>query len=210
MGASDDWFDEAFASTRVMAILRGMGVERSLEVSERAWDLGVTAIELPIQTATDVEALRVVVEAGRARGLLVGAGTVVRLEHVRTARDAGAAFVVSPGFDPEIVQASLDAGLPTLPGVATATEIQQAMRLGLGWFKAFPAAQLTPGWVTAMHGPFPEARFIATGGLSASNAQSFLDAGCRVVALGSALADPAQLDAIRPLLDPPTTSPLAE
>lgn len=200
MGSSDDWFESAFASTRVMAILRGMGVERSLAVSERAWELGVTAIELPIQTPTDVEALHTVADAARSRGLVVGAGTVVRLEHVARARDAGAAFTVSPGFDPEIVEASLEAGLPTMPGVSTPSEIQRAMRHGLGWFKAFPAAQLTPGWVSAMLGPFPDARFVATGGVSASNAADFLDAGCRAVALGSALADPTQLDRLRPLV----------
>ncbi|MGB4138127.1 MAG: 2-dehydro-3-deoxyphosphogluconate aldolase, partial [Microbacterium sp.] len=69
-------FHDIFGGVRLMAILRGMGVERSLAVATRAWDLGITAVEVPVQTPTDVEALRVVAEAARERGLTVGAGTV--------------------------------------------------------------------------------------------------------------------------------------
>jgi 2-dehydro-3-deoxyphosphogluconate aldolase/(4S)-4-hydroxy-2-oxoglutarate aldolase len=67
-------------------------------------------------------------------------------------------------------------GLPHLPGVATPTEVQRAPAAGFGWLKAFPAAQLGAGWITAMHGPFPEARCVATGGIDLSNAAGFLSA----------------------------------
>ena len=70
-------FGEIFAGVPLMAIMRGMGAERSLAVATRAWDLGITAVEVPVQTAEDVEALRVVADAARERGLMVGAGTVV-------------------------------------------------------------------------------------------------------------------------------------
>lgn len=83
--------------------------------------------------------------------------------------------------------------MPPLPGVATASEVQAAMKDGLTWLKAFPAALLGPAWFTAMAGPFPGANFVATGGMDASNAGEFLDKGVQVVAVGSALADPAQL-----------------
>jgi Entner-Doudoroff aldolase len=124
----------------------------------------------------------------------VGAGTVVRVEQVEEARRAGAAYTVSPGLDVDVVRASLDAGLPTLPGVATASEVQAGVRLGLGWLKMFPAAALGPGWVKALRGPFPDIRFVATGGVTVESAPEFLAAGVRVVALGSALADPAQVE----------------
>jgi 2-dehydro-3-deoxyphosphogluconate aldolase / (4S)-4-hydroxy-2-oxoglutarate aldolase len=193
-------FDEIFADVPLMAILRGMGVERSLATAARAWDLGITAVELPIQTPTDVEALRVVAEAARSRGLTVGAGTVVTAEHVRQAKDAGAAFTVSPGLDLDIVRASDEAGMPSIPGVATATEVQRALGAGLTWLKAFPASLLGAGWFPAMRGPFPRAKFVATGGMDAGNAQLFLDAGVKVVAVGSALEDDAQLPALAKLL----------
>lgn len=193
-------FDDIFGSARLMAILRGMGVERSLATATRAWDLGITAVELPIQTPTDIEALRVVAEAARSRGLTVGAGTVVTLEHVQQAKDAGAAFTVSPGLDLDVVHASHEAGLPSIPGVATASEVQRALGDGLTWLKAFPASLLGTGWFPAMRGPFPQAKFVATGGMGSGNAQAYLDAGVKVVAVGSALEDDAQLPALARLL----------
>ncbi|MEV7632870.1 bifunctional 4-hydroxy-2-oxoglutarate aldolase/2-dehydro-3-deoxy-phosphogluconate aldolase [Microbacterium sp. NPDC089318] len=193
-------FEEIFRDVPLMAILRGMGVERTLATATRAWDLGITAVEVPVQTPTDVEALRVVAEAARERGLTVGAGTVVSLEHVRQAADAGAAFTVSPGLDIDVVRASHEAGMPALPGVSTATEVQRAMGEGLTWLKAFPASLLGTGWFPAMRGPFPQARFVATGGMDSSNARSYLDAGVRVVAVGSALEDEAQLPSLAELL----------
>jgi len=193
-------FEDIFRDVPLMAILRGMGVERTLATATRAWDLGISAVEVPVQTPTDVEALRVVAQAARERGLTVGAGTVVSPEHVRQAADAGAAFTVSPGFDVDVVRASHDAGLPPLPGVSTATEVQHALSEGLTWLKAFPASLLGTGWFPAMRGPFPQARFVATGGMDSGNARSYLDAGVRVVAVGSALEDESQLPALAQLL----------
>ncbi|WP_136706576.1 bifunctional 4-hydroxy-2-oxoglutarate aldolase/2-dehydro-3-deoxy-phosphogluconate aldolase [Agromyces sp. H66] len=194
-------FDDLFAGRPLMAIFRGLGVARSLELARRAWDLGIDVVELPIQSDADVEALAAVVEAGRAEGRLVGAGTVVAARHVELAASAGAAFTVSPGFDADIVRASVAAGLPPLPGVATATEVQAAMTLGLTWLKAFPASLLGTAWFRVMSGPFPEARFVATGGMDAANAGGFLAAGVRTVAVGSALEDPSQLPALAALLE---------
>ncbi|MFC9561862.1 bifunctional 4-hydroxy-2-oxoglutarate aldolase/2-dehydro-3-deoxy-phosphogluconate aldolase [Agromyces sp. NPDC056965] len=193
-------FDDVFDGQPLMAIFRGLGVERSLELAERAWGLGIDVVELPIQTEADLEALRVVAAAGRASGRLVGAGTVVSVRHVELAASAGAAFTVSPGFDPVVSRASAEAGMPPLPGVATASEVQAAMATGLTWLKAFPASLLGSGWFPAMAGPFPAARFVATGGMDASNAAEFLARGVRAVAVGSALDDPAQLPALAALL----------
>jgi 2-dehydro-3-deoxyphosphogluconate aldolase/(4S)-4-hydroxy-2-oxoglutarate aldolase len=193
-------FEELFGGSPLMAILRGMGVERSLAVSTTAWDLGIEVVELPIQSADDVEALRVVAAAAKERGKVVGAGTVVSTEHVAQAVGAGAAFTVSPGLDLEVVRASHDAGLLSMPGVATASEVQLAMKAGLTWLKAFPASLLGTGWLGAMRGPFPRAHFVTTGGMSAANAGEYLRAGARVVAVGSALEDPAQLPQLAALL----------
>ena len=193
-------FDTLLARRPLMAIFRGLGVERSLELARRAWSLGIDVVELPIQSDADVDALAAVVAAGREDGRLVGAGTVVSTRHVELAASAGAAFTVSPGFDADVARASAAAGMPPLPGVATASEVQAAMALGLTWLKAFPASVLGTEWFRAMAGPFPAARFVATGGMDAANAGAFLDAGVRTVAVGSALEDPAQLPALAALL----------
>ncbi|MFK4730714.1 bifunctional 4-hydroxy-2-oxoglutarate aldolase/2-dehydro-3-deoxy-phosphogluconate aldolase [Agromyces mediolanus] len=193
-------FEELLGGAPVMAIFRGLGARRSLELVERAWGLGIDAVELPIQSDDDVEALRVVAAAARERGRVVGAGTVVTVEQVELAARAGAAFTVSPGFDEAVVRASAEAGLPPLPGVATATEVQRATALGLSWLKAFPASALGPGWFRAMRGPFPGVRFVATGGMDADNAGGFLAAGVRSVAVGQALEDESQLPRLAELL----------
>ena len=189
-------FDQAFSTTRVMVIMRGLDPEESLRLATVAWDAGVTMVEIPIQSPSAVAALRTVAEAAAARGLFVGAGTVITTDQVLVARDAGAAYTVSPGTDEAIIEASLAAGLPTLPGVATASDIQRCVRLGLRWLKAFPASVLTPAWFTAMRGPFPEVRFVATGGVTVDSAPEYWAAGARAVALGSALSDPSTLDAL--------------
>lgn len=190
---SDAWFDERFGGSRTLVIARGLGAPATLALAEQVWAAGVPLFEVPIQTPADIEALRAVAAAAAARGLAVGAGTVVLPEQVAVARDAGAAFVVSPGLDDEVVRACLDAGLAVLPGVATPSEVQRALRLGLRWVKAFPAAQLGTGWFRAMRAPFPDVRLVATGGITPDNADEYLAAGARAAAFGSGLTEPGQL-----------------
>ncbi|OZE36039.1 MULTISPECIES: bifunctional 4-hydroxy-2-oxoglutarate aldolase/2-dehydro-3-deoxy-phosphogluconate aldolase [unclassified Rhodococcus (in: high G+C Gram-positive bacteria)] len=197
---ANSWFDEAFTNTPVMAILRGFSPERTVELARRGWDAGITCIEVPIQSAAALDALSAVADAARERGLTVGAGTVVTTDHVVRALDSGAAFTVAPGFDPLVAQASIAAGMPHLPGVATGTDVQLAAAFGLSWVKAFPASVLGPGWFTAMSGPFPQLKFVATGGMNARNAPDYLSAGASVIAVGSALEDEVQIDLLSNLL----------
>jgi len=197
------WFDHTFASQQFMAILRGFPADRTVELATRAWSLGLDCVEVPIQTPEAVASLRAAVAAGRERGRRVGAGTVTTVEQVAVAKASGAAFTVAPGLDLEVAHASVGCGLPHLPGVATATEIQEATRHGLRWLKAFPASVYGPSWFSAMAGPFPEVHFVATGGITAHNAADYLAAGVRVVAVGSALADEAQLELLANLLASP-------
>jgi 2-dehydro-3-deoxyphosphogluconate aldolase / (4S)-4-hydroxy-2-oxoglutarate aldolase len=193
-------FDEIFGGQRVMAILRGLPSDETVALATRLWDAGVTVLEVPIGTAEAVDSLRAAVTAAAGRGLRVGAGTVITPGQARAAADAGARYTVAPGLDLTVLAASLAAGLPHLPGVGTASEVQRAYAAGCRWLKAFPAKALGAAWISAMHGPFPEARFVATGGLKVGDAQPFLSAGASVVALGAALADPEQLTEVGGLL----------
>ncbi|GAA1963999.1 bifunctional 4-hydroxy-2-oxoglutarate aldolase/2-dehydro-3-deoxy-phosphogluconate aldolase [Microbacterium deminutum] len=193
-------FDEIFARAPIMAILRGMGVERSVRLATTAWDLGIDAVEVPLQTDEDERALREIAALARERGKIVGAGTIVSADQIPVARAAGARYLVSPGLDPDIVLAAVAAGIPSLPGVATPTDVQRAVALGLTWLKAFPATWLGVEWFRHIRGPFPQVRFVATGGLDASNAVPYLDAGVRVVAVGSALEDSRQLERLAQII----------
>ena len=195
-------FDEIFAGAPLMAILRGMGVERSARLATTAWDLGIDSVEVPLQTEEDDRALREVVRIGAERGKAVGAGTILTVAQVDAAVAAGAAYLVSPGLDPEIVRAAAERGIPILPGVATPSEVGQAVALGLTWLKAFPAQWLGAHWFAHIRGPFPQVKFVATGGMDAGNAGEFLAAGVTVVAVGSALENEAQLPRLAALLQP--------
>lgn len=187
------WFDQTFSSTPVMAILRGMGVQRSVELATTAWDLGIDSVELPLQTEEDHAALKEVARQGAERGKSVGAGTIICTDQLHAAKEAGAGYLVSPGFDESLIRAAARESLPFLPGVTTPSELQAATSLGLTWVKAFPASWLGTSWFSLMRGPFPEVNFVATGGMNAHNTPEFLKAGVSVVAVGSALEDPTQL-----------------
>jgi 2-keto-3-deoxy-6-phosphogluconate aldolase len=85
--------------------------------------------------------------------------------------------------------------------VGSATDVQRAWLAGCRWLKAFPAKALGPAWIAGLLGPFPDVKFVATGGLSVTDVPAFLAAGTRMVALGAALADPTQRDQIRTLTE---------
>lgn len=193
-------FDELFADHRIMVILRGLSTADTVTMSHTAWDAGVELLEVPIGEPGQIAALAAAADAGRARGKTVGAGTVVTPRHALDAASAGAAYTVAPGFDPDVLSASLSARLPHLPGVATATEIQRAYRSGLDWVKVFPAACATADWIRAMRGPFPHLNMVATGGITVDTAEQFLASGARVAALGSALSDPQSLPLLTELV----------
>jgi 2-dehydro-3-deoxyphosphogluconate aldolase / (4S)-4-hydroxy-2-oxoglutarate aldolase len=133
---------------------------------------GGQVVEVTFRTADAERALADLAEEGT---LLVGAGTVIRPQQVDAARAAGARFIVSPGFDLRVVERCLELGLPVVPGVASASEIMAALAAGLPLVKLFPAEALGGlALLRALHGPFPDVRFIPTGGLTAENAPGYL------------------------------------
>lgn len=143
---------------------------------------GIPAAEITFRTAGAAEAIRSAVKA--CPQMLVGAGTVLTPDQVDAAHDAGAKFIVSPGLDPETVRYCQKLGLPVFPGCVTATEVQQGLRLGLEVLKFFPA-EASGGLRTlkALSAPFPQVRWMPTGGISLSNLADYLAFG-RIVACG--------------------------
>lgn len=191
-------FDGVLHGRPLMAILRGVPLARAVPLADAVHASGLGVVEVPIQTPEAVGVLRDLA----SRGAPVGAGTVRTVEQVLLAAAAGAAFTVAPGFDAEVARASHDAGLPHLPGVATATDVHHALTAGCTWLKAFPAGSLGPGWLRELHGPFPEARFVATGGVDATNARSFLAAGAAAVGVGTAVTREGGLTDLLAVLRP--------
>jgi 2-dehydro-3-deoxyphosphogluconate aldolase / (4S)-4-hydroxy-2-oxoglutarate aldolase len=146
-------------------------------------DAGLPCAEITLRTAAGEAAIAIMAQQ---RNLLVGAGTVLDASQAEHAAQAGARFIVSPGFDEEVVRRCQELSVPVLPGAATATEIQRARRAGLRVIKFFPAETL--GGVNALDAlsaPFPDMRFIPTGGIGPGNVQAYL-ARSVVLAVGGA------------------------
>jgi 2-dehydro-3-deoxyphosphogluconate aldolase/(4S)-4-hydroxy-2-oxoglutarate aldolase len=133
---------------------------------------GLPVIEVTLRTPVALDAIRAM---ARVPGAIVGAGTVLDPGQLGTAMDAGARFVVSPGLTESLAGAARSAGVPFLPGVATAGDILRGLELGLDRFKFFPAE--TSGGIPALKalaGPFANVRFCPTGGISADTAAGWL------------------------------------
>lgn len=133
---------------------------------------GLPIAEVTLRTEAALSGLRRMAARG---DLLVGAGTVLSPVQVDRAVEAGAAFVVSPGLSPAVVRRCAELGVPAFPGAVTATEIQAALELGITTVKFFPAE--TSGGVaaiTALAAPFPDVRFIPTGGIDLNNLADYL------------------------------------
>ena len=136
---------------------------------------GVSVMEITFCTAAAADSIKAVSE--NCPEMLVGAGTVVTLDQCKQALECGAQFIVSPGFDPEVVSWCVERNVPITPGCVTPTEIIAAMKLGLNVVKFFPAGVY--GGLKAMKSlsaPFGGIKFIPTGGIDAKNLKEYLEA----------------------------------
>lgn len=136
-------------------------------------DGGLPCAEVTFRTAAAAESIRLMVE--EYPDMLVGAGTVLTTEQVDQAMEAGAKFIVSPGFDPEIVDYCLKKEIPVFPGCITPSEAAQAVKRGLKVVKFFPAEQ-SGGleMIKAMAAPYPMLKFMPTGGINPQNMEKYL------------------------------------
>ncbi len=154
---------------------------------------GLRCVEVTLRTDS---ALATIATMAITEGLVVGAGTVLTVTQANQAIDAGARFVVSPGFNLDVVRRCQERGIPVFPGVATATEIQMALSAGVDTVKFFPAELLGGvAMVKALAAPFRHVRFIPTGGVDASNARQYLALQSVLAVGGTWMVPPALLQA---------------
>ncbi|MEI5100241.1 bifunctional 4-hydroxy-2-oxoglutarate aldolase/2-dehydro-3-deoxy-phosphogluconate aldolase [Streptomyces sp. PmtG] len=141
---------------------------------------GLPAIEVTLRTPVALDAIRAI--AADVPDAVVGAGTVISADHVKDAVDAGARFLVSPGWTDSLLDAMKGSGVPFLPGVSTASEVVALLERGVREMKFFPAeAAGGTAYLKSLAGPLPQARFCPTGGVSAASAPSYLslpNVGC--------------------------------
>lgn len=183
---TDENLDDVTAAvvrSGIVAILRAPTSDGFAAVAEVLVEAGITAMEITLTSRGAIEAL-----AGLRRQLpasvSVGAGTVLSLDDAKAAVDAGAEFLVSPHLDVSLVQAS---PVPFYPGTATPTEMFQAYQAGAPLVKLFPAANLGPGFLRNVRGPFPRLNVMPTGGINVEDIADWLFAGAKAVGLGGPL-----------------------
>ncbi|AEN13800.1 MULTISPECIES: bifunctional 4-hydroxy-2-oxoglutarate aldolase/2-dehydro-3-deoxy-phosphogluconate aldolase [unclassified Streptomyces] len=190
----------ALRTHRIVAIVRGADPDAALRTVLTLAEERLALIEVSL---SGQDALGVIRRARAALGpgAPLGAGTVLTAQDARAAHDAGADFVVTPAVCESVTEAKR-LGLPVLAGVMTPTDVVAAQRLGADAFKLFPAAQAGgPGYLKALHGPFPDAPFVPVGGVDADAARTYLAHGAAAVGVGSPLigdaADGGDLDGLR-------------
>lgn len=165
-GTSDSASDDTLARIGRLGVVPVVVIDDARQarpMAEALAEAGLPGAELTLRTPAALEAIT---EVSRVEGFLAGAGTVLTGAQARRAIDAGAGFLVSPGLSRDVVETGRAAGLPVLPGVATATELITALELGIDTVKFFPAAFAGgPGALRALASPFPWVRFMPTGGI---------------------------------------------
>jgi 2-dehydro-3-deoxyphosphogluconate aldolase/(4S)-4-hydroxy-2-oxoglutarate aldolase len=172
---------ETLAQVRVLPVVSLPEPTTAVALADVLVASGLPVIEITLRTERALDSVRAVARAGTAR---VGVGTVIHADQVVVAANAGAEFVVTPGFDPAVVRACLERRIPVIAGIATATEILQALSAGVEVLKLFPATVLGgPALVEALSAPFPQIRFVPTGGITADTGPDYL-AQPSVLAIG--------------------------
>lgn len=159
---------------------------------------GVTVVEVTMTVPGAVDLLREL-RHEYAGQLLLGSGTVTTAAEAQATIEAGAEFVISPSFHPDVVERTLEMGKLSIPGALTPTEVITAWRAGADYVKIFPCSAMGgASYLKALLAPFPHLKLIPTGGVTVQTAESFLRAGARALGVGSDLVNLAAIDAGKP------------
>jgi 2-dehydro-3-deoxyphosphogluconate aldolase / (4S)-4-hydroxy-2-oxoglutarate aldolase len=181
------------ASCPVIAILRRLPAHAVLPLARALLGSGLRVLELTVDSPDALSLISALRD--QLPELTVGAGTVLDSISARRAISAGAGFLVSPHTDRELLEFARDSGVPLIPGAATASEAVAAWKGGAAAVKLFPASLLGVPTLDALRDPLPHIRFIAVGGIDATNAADFIAHGCTAVGVGSWLVARGDPDA---------------
>ena len=180
---------ELLRSARVVPVLTIERLEDAVPLAKALVAGGVRVLEVTLRTPVAIAAAKAIM--AEVPDAIVGIGTILNADDLKRAEAVGAKFGISPGATPDLLKAVAASGLPFAPGIATASELMQALAHGFDLVKFFPAEQ--SGGIKALRalaGPFPDVRFCPTGGIGEANAATWL-AEPNVVAVGGSWLCPA-------------------
>lgn len=170
----------------VVAVIRAKSIEQLNDIAEALVAGGVRSVEVTMSTPKAIRGIEALADRYGERAI-IGVGTVIDAATCRDAISAGAQFVVSPIFDPEIVATTRRYGKISIPGAFTPTEILRAWTAGADIVKVFPSTMLGPGYFKDLLAPLPQLRLTPTGGVDLKNAGEWIKAGAVCVGAGSSL-----------------------
>lgn len=182
---------EKIVKNKIVPVVKLDRVSDAVPLGKALLDGGLPIAEVTFRTDAAKESIEVM--SKELPDLLVGAGTIINVEQARDAIDAGAKFLVSPGFSKEVVDFAKENNVPIFPGACTPTEIMEIIGAGLDIVKFFPAKQYGGlDTMKALAAPFPSIKFMPTGGINLSNVKEFL-AFDKIIACGGSWMVPGDL-----------------
>ena len=185
-----DKLDQALRACPVIAILRGLLPQNAVAVGEALVKAGIKIIEVPLNSPEPFESVRRLAQWAGPE-LIVGVGTVLTVQQVKQAQQAGAQIVLSPNADHAVIRQAKLLWMFSVPGVATPSEGFAALQAGADALKLFPAETIGPVGLKAWRSVFDKSvRFIPVGGVSAQNARDYLNAGAAGLGAGSSIFAP--------------------
>ena len=188
---------EAIAGPGIIAICRRLRPEDLDPLIAAMLDGGIRAVEVTLDGAGALDAIRRAATGAEERGLLLGAGTVLDVEAARAAVEAGARFLVMPHAGIGVVEWAVDSGVPVLPGAMTPTEVLGCWRAGATAVKVFPASVVGTSFLREMGGPLRDIALVPTGGVRIDDVGPFIAAGAAAVGLGGGLIGDGTPDGVR-------------
>lgn len=177
----------------VVAVIRAENKEQGLKVSEAIREGGIKFLELTMTVPGALDIIKELSEKYKNdKEVVIGAGTVLDPETARMAILAGAQYIVSPNLVPEMIKLCNRYRVPVMSGVMTATEVVQAMELGVDVIKIFPGGAFGPSIIKDFKGPLPQGNYMPSGGVSLDNAAEWIKNGAFAIGTGSSLTKGAK------------------
>jgi 2-dehydro-3-deoxyphosphogluconate aldolase/(4S)-4-hydroxy-2-oxoglutarate aldolase len=178
----------------IVPVIRAKSPSIACLAAEAVSAAGIPIVEITMTVPDATQVIqRVVKEFGK--DVLTGAGTVTTADQARACLDAGAQFLVSPGFSPGVFEVAASRDVLAVPGVLTPTEVMLAQEANAALLKVFPCGNLGgPRYLKALKGPFPKARMVPTGGITLANVNEYISAGAFAVGVGSELVNEEALN----------------
>lgn len=188
----DNWKQD-IQEVGIIPVVKIENSEDALPLALALYEGGISLIEVTFRTKAAPDVIRIVRK--EVPNMMVGAGTVLTLDQLDQALLAGAQFIVTPGLNPNIVKKAQELNIPIIPGVSSASEIEQALELGLDVLKFFPAVPMGgAATLKAWYGPYPNVTFIPTGGVTVENMNDFLKLPNVRAIGGSWMVDPKEIE----------------